>query len=62
MLAGWAADLDSTVDGGVDTVHVWAYPVNEAGQHEDPIFLGPAIFGTARPDVAAVYVVRVVVR
>jgi hypothetical protein len=29
--------------------------VNEAGQREDPIFLGPAIFGNARPDVAAVY-------
>ena len=55
MLAGWAADLDSTVDNGVDTVHVWAYPVNEAGQREDPIFLGPASFGNARPDVAAVY-------
>jgi hypothetical protein len=55
MLAGWAADLASMVDAGVDTVHVWAYPVNEAGQREDPIFLGPAIFGNARPDVAAVY-------
>jgi hypothetical protein len=36
-------------------VHVWAYPVNGAGQWDDPIFLGPAIFGNARPDVAAVY-------
>jgi hypothetical protein len=55
FLAGWAVDLDSLVDGGVDTVHVWAYPVNAAGQREDPIFLGPAIYGNARPDVAAVY-------
>jgi hypothetical protein len=55
MVAGWAADLDSARDNGVDTVHVWAYPVNEAGRWNDPIFLGPASFGTARPDVAAVY-------
>ena len=26
VIAGWAADLDSTVDGGVDAVHIWAYP------------------------------------
>ena len=51
VVAGWAADLDSSVDGGVDTVHVWAYP--RAGG--DPIFIGPAAFGGSRPDVAAVY-------
>jgi hypothetical protein len=51
VVAGWAADLDSTIDGGVDTVHVWAYPVASA----QPIFIGAAAFGGARPDVAAVY-------
>ena len=27
LVAGWAADLDSQADTGVDTLHVWAYPV-----------------------------------
>jgi hypothetical protein len=51
LVAGWAADLDSTVDVGVDTVHVWAYPLRGG----DPTFLGVAAFGGLRPDVAAVY-------
>jgi hypothetical protein len=51
IVAGWAADLDSTVDGGVDTVHVWAYPASG----DAPIFIGAAAFGGSRPDVAAVY-------
>jgi hypothetical protein len=25
FVGGWAADLDSTIDTGVNTVHVWAY-------------------------------------
>lgn len=40
---------------GVNTVHVWAYPVDARGNRLDPIFIGPAIYGGARPDVAAVY-------
>ena len=58
VLAGWAADLDSTVDRGVDTVHVWAYPATPStgsGQAADPIWIGAATYGGARPDVAAVY-------
>ena len=51
VIAGWAADLDSTVDGGVDAVHIWAYPRNGG----DPIFLGQASLGGMRPDVSAVY-------
>jgi len=51
ILAGWAADLDSTIDTGVDTAHVWAYPVDGA----DPTFIGVASYGGLRPDVAAVY-------
>ena len=51
VVAGWAADLDSGIDTGVDTVHVWAYPTNGDG----PIFVGAADYGGARPDVAAIY-------
>jgi hypothetical protein len=56
VLAGWAADLDSSVDRGVDAVHVWAYPVNTSARHAgDPIWIGAAAYGGARPDVAAVF-------
>ncbi len=54
-VGGWAADLDSPVDSGVNTVHVWAYPIDPRGKALDPIFIGPAIGGGARPDVATVY-------
>jgi hypothetical protein len=50
-VAGWAADLDSQVDAGIDAVHVWAYPRSGA----DPIFLGQAALHGSRPDVAAIY-------
>lgn len=53
-LAGWAVDLDSQVDTGVDTLHVWAYPV-DAGRRGEPVFVGVAEYGGTRPDVAAVY-------
>jgi hypothetical protein len=66
VLAGWAADLDSAIDRGVDAVHVWAYPVTpstrslrrnsgQPGQAADPIWIGAAVYGGARPDVAAIY-------
>lgn len=56
-VAGWAVDLDTTVDTGVDTVHVWAYPAGGATRaaQADPIFLGAAVYGGERPDVAAIY-------
>ena len=59
LVAGWAADLDSGIDSGVDTVHVWAYPTDGrpstgSGQ-ATPIFVGAADYGGARPDVAAIY-------
>jgi hypothetical protein len=54
-VGGWAADLDSTFGTGVDTVHVWAYPIDASGKMLDPIFIGPAFYGGARPDVAGVY-------
>jgi hypothetical protein len=51
IVAGWAADLDAHDGTGIDTIHVWAYP--RAGG--DPMFVGEASIGGARPDVAAVY-------
>lgn len=51
VVAGWAADLDSPVDRGIDLIHVWAYPAG--GGH--PVFVGEAAYGGERPDVAAVH-------
>ncbi len=50
-IGGWAIDLDDRVGTGIDTLHVWAYPARGG----DPIFLGAAAYGGARPDVAAIY-------
>jgi hypothetical protein len=50
-LGGWAADLDAAEGTGIDTLHVWAYPLSGG----PPVFLGAAIYGGARPDVAAVH-------
>src|SRR5260370_41117167 len=55
FVGGWAADLDSAVESGVDAVHVWAYPINAAEPYDAPILLGAATYGGARPDVAAIY-------
>jgi hypothetical protein len=55
-VAGWALDLDDAAGPGVETVHVWAYPVDRvSGARLDPLFLGVADHGGARPDVAAVF-------
>lgn len=51
VVAGWAADLDSPGDRGIDFLHVWAYPADGGG----PVFVGEPSYGGARPDVAAVY-------
>ncbi len=48
-LGGWAADLDAALGTGIDSLHVWAYPV--AGG--PPIFLGTPALGGSRLDVAA---------
>lgn len=50
-VAGWSLDLAGARGSGVDTVHVWAYPV----QGGSPIFLGIAAIGGSRSDVAATY-------
>lgn len=54
LLAGWAVDLDAVTGTGIDTLHVWAYPV--AGG--DPVFVGVANHGGARPDVSALHGTR----
>jgi hypothetical protein len=42
----------------VDAVHVWAYPVAADGVPANPIWIGAAAYGGARPDVAAIYGAR----
>lgn len=51
MLAGWAADLNTTQGTGIATLHAWAYPLGGG----PPVFLGAMANGGARPDVAAVH-------
>ncbi len=51
VLAGWAADLDAATGTGIDTLHVWAYPLTGGA----PVFLGTPTLGGVRPDVAAVH-------
>jgi uncharacterized protein (DUF2141 family) len=51
VVAGWAVDLKSEGETGIDAVHVWAYPA-EGGP---AVFAGAASYGHARPDVAAAF-------
>src|SRR4029077_14370406 len=51
FVSGWAIDGRATAGGGVDGVHVWAYPANGSA----PIFAGSATTGGVRPDVADAY-------
>jgi len=48
-LTGWAIDTGAREGTGVDAVQVWAYPAPGSGT--DPIFLGRALYGRARPDI-----------
>ena len=54
LIAGWAVDLDDTVGTGISAVHVWAYPVQDAG-HGTPMFMGLAEYGGHRPDVGVMF-------
>ena len=45
-----AADFAAGSGGGIDLVHVYAYPLDVAAA---PVFLGQASVTGARPDVAA---------
>jgi hypothetical protein len=51
-LAGWSFDPGAPNGTGVDTIHVWAYPVSAPGS---PTFVGLPMLGGSRPDVAAFY-------
>lgn len=48
-VGGWAADFAASSGGGIDVVHVYAYPLDTGGS---PVFLGAATVNGARPDVA----------
>ena len=50
-LGGWAVDLDAASGPGIDTLHVWAYPLTGGA----PVFLGTAGYGGLRQDVAAIH-------
>jgi hypothetical protein len=52
-IAGWALDRRATLEGGIDAVHVWAYP--NPGSGAPAVFLGSAATGLARPDVGAAF-------
>jgi hypothetical protein len=52
-LAGWAIDRSAPSGTGVDTVHIYAY--KNPGSGTPPVFLGVAVYGQSRPDVAALY-------
>lgn len=51
-LGGWAVDAAAGDGPGVDAIHVWAYP--NPGSGANPIFVGVAAYGGARPDVGAI--------
>ena len=50
-VGGWAIDYGSLFGTGVDTIHVWAYPLSGAS----PIWVGVATLGISRPDVGAAF-------
>ena len=52
LIGGWAADFSAASGSGIDVVHVYAYPLDVAGE---PMFLGQAAPGSSRPDVAAFF-------
>jgi hypothetical protein len=49
---GWALDDRSLTGTGIDTIHMWAFPMD---QPTTPVFLGVAQYGLARPDVGAAF-------
>jgi hypothetical protein len=51
-IGGWALDLGSTSGGGVDAVHVYAYPLDWSG---GALFLGAVPANVARPDLASAF-------
>jgi hypothetical protein len=50
-VTGWALDLNSSNNTGVDAVHVWAYPADGSA----PRFVGGADLSQLRPDVGRAF-------
>jgi len=55
LVGGWAADFGARTGGGIDLVHIYAYPVGPSGQLGAPVFLGQALVNGHRPDVGGVF-------
>jgi glucose/arabinose dehydrogenase len=57
VIAGWALDPLSASGAGIDTIHVWAYPLPALGAPPNgpPVFVGATTIAFDRPDVAAVF-------
>jgi hypothetical protein len=51
-VSGWTLDTGASSGGGVDVVHVYAYPLDTGAA---PIFLGLTSVNVYRPDVAAIF-------
>jgi hypothetical protein len=50
-LAGWSIDTSAPSGTGINTIHVWAYPITGG----PPVFVGVPALGGSRPDVAAAF-------
>jgi bacillolysin len=50
-IMGWAIDLGTAAGTGIDTIHIWAFPVNGL----PAIFVGAAQYGMSRPDIGAAF-------
>ena len=53
-LGGWAIDTSAPSGTGIDTIHVWAFPLSGG----PPSFVGTPTLGGSRPDVAGYYGAR----
>jgi hypothetical protein len=51
LLAGWAIDASASTGTGIDTIHVWAFPLAGGA----PMFVGVPALGGPRPDVGAYF-------
>ena len=49
LVGGWAADFGAASGGGIDLVHIYAYPLDTGAA---PLFLGQVAVNVPRPDVA----------
>jgi hypothetical protein len=52
-IAGWALDPQASAGSGIDALHIWSQRLDDPSAKA--VFLGVAVPGGARPDVAAVH-------